>query len=240
MHFDAGPAVQAMADPARVLPPRLPRLEERQAARAALDALHEIGVRHDQRRKAAESATGQSLSRELSRKDLVDSRLVEPVSRLTPYPSVRVRCPSCHETMGFVAIDPFFAHGPQVLSANRRLPPKDRRGGAFDLVKLVRPQIALPNGAMVEDAAAGLGSVVPTPSGGWGDTFGLRREYRCRKCDWGPTAATNRHLLGLLLRAMEQGAGDLTLESESGANAWVGPIPDRGNARAWSTRSRRR
>jgi hypothetical protein len=64
--------------------------------------------------------------------------------------------------------------------------------------------------AMVEDAAAGLSNVAPSPEGLWGQTFGRRRVYNCSTCTSG-RAVTNRELLRLILESIVVGQLEFSL-----------------------------
>jgi len=132
-----------------------------------------------------------------------DRALTEALDPRRLHPALRVRCGSCDHGIAFIALA---QQGAYLVSANRRQPPKRRRGGVWDLADITTPPgttRAFPG--WIEDAQANVGSVRPT--GERAEVFsGMneRRNHHCRRCGADYTH-TNTTLLRFYLGSISRG-----------------------------------
>ena len=132
-----------------------------------------------------------------------DRPLTEALDPLRRHPALGVRCGSCENGIAFIALA---QQGAYLVSANRRQPPKRRRGGVWDLADITTPPgttRAFPG--WIEDAQANVGSVRPT--GERAEVFsGMneRRTHNCRRCGADYTH-TNTTLLRFYLGSISRG-----------------------------------
>jgi hypothetical protein len=146
--------------------------------------------------------------------------LNDALDPLRLHPAMAMRC-SCGHRMAWIALDQQGAH---MVSANRRIRPKWRQGGVFDLAALTPAPTTGGRRLQgwVEDAQANLGSVFPTGERpGIFSGFTERRTHICRKCKHRkkhgkprPRAYThtNTALLRLWLDAIANGEHEIRLK----------------------------
>lgn len=180
-------------DPYSQVPPLPASLTHRQeCARATLEIVQ---------------TTGADSSEEIFHNAALNAAL-HPLRR---HPALGLRCGArgCGHGLGYIAVD---MQGAFVRSGNRRTRPKWRYGGVYDLDDITDPLGTTRDfQGWVEDARAGVGSVVPTQERP-GTFSGLptRRTYTCQKCGK-PRTFTSTTLLKLFLSAILRADSEITL-----------------------------
>jgi hypothetical protein len=207
---------------------RAKRSEEVAAAETALGVLAEL---------AETQAARPWQSGEVGARLLFDPRLMTAKYTLRPYPPVRVRCAHEH-LLDWIALAPFDDHGLQLVHGQKLRHQSLRQGGALDIMSsTLGGRAALGTVTWVEDANAGLSAAIPVPSGDYGDVFGLKGIYRCKKCGREfPTLHVS--LLRTWLNAVIRADREIILgaPTRGARRSYAERIADRGSARAWSSR----
>jgi hypothetical protein len=214
---------------------RRPRSEELAAARGALSALVDL---------EAHRTVEAGRSRELDARTLYDPRLIAQKEPLRRYPPVRVRC-RCGRGLEWIAVAPQGDHGLQLVHGPRLVAPKERRGGAYDIVSGVKTSPFGPGSATgtvtwAKDSEAGIGNSRTLPNGPYGDVYALKAHYRCPSCHF---EATLLHisLLRLFLGAVLAGDKEIKIGPLPGVATRSTPrtarVEDHGGAWAWSTKA---
>jgi hypothetical protein len=103
--------------------------------------------------------------------------LVQILDELQHRLAIGLACARCGRGLGYAAVLPGTAH---VVSANRRLPKKERHGGIYDLDPLSAYEGRFE--PWIEDADAGLGQVRPSEDPTRATGFAGRRTFECARC----------------------------------------------------------
>lgn len=166
------------------------------------------------------------------------------------YGAPGLRC-ACGHGLGFISI-PALSTRAQVAWSGRRLPPRLRGGAWRDFAPIDNdfdPRAAALYAPWTMDswevalATGKSGPRTAAQTAGISGDRASRQTFTCRRCRASYTQL-NVTLLRMVLQAISEGADEVTFGTPAGtqlaARSYAERAPDRGSARAWSTRERRR
>jgi hypothetical protein len=152
---------------------------------------------------AQEQAVAQRCLELLATEDAASAEFFAVVDSLRPSNARKLVCEACRRTVGFLALFPQESGTVTMTLAPQRMPPRRRRGGAFDLRYYSNPDGGWMLDGLSADASQGYRGIVSSPSGEWGDTWQQRWEICC-PCGARPVI-TNDALVSRYLQAIANG-----------------------------------